>query len=214
MSATENDQGGLRRAAAYLEARSQRRQSHVAEPPAVEGISVLLESFDDEVRTEVLEYLRAAVAAKAVTSVVAGEPTKVLDPDSLLEHARLEGEVRRQIFEEPLFDADAVAQLLGSETSNRQRAAKLRRQGKLVGVKHGARYLFPAFQFDRERGRIHEAAEQANQRLGAAADPWGVASWWIRPRDVLGGEAPKALLGTPRESLIGELAEADLQPLG
>ncbi|MEE1764977.1 DUF3168 domain-containing protein [Streptomyces sp. SP18BB07] len=52
----------------------------------------------------------------------------------------------------------------------------------------------PAFQFDAE-GRPRPLVLAINAMLGAAADPWGVADWWLGPNPWLDA-APATLLGT------------------
>ena len=213
MSSAEPDQGRQRVGDPRGDATRKLLES-LGESERFEAISALLADFGEAVREEVLEYLRAARAAEQVTDQLAGEPARVLGSADLLESARLDGEVQRQLFAGELLDAEAVASQLGSTSANRQRAAKLRKEGKLVGLRRNNRYLYPAFQFDRGRQCIYPAAEEINARLDAANDPWGVASWWLRPRDVLGGRAPRDLLGTERESELRTLVDAELSPLG
>ncbi|MEE1831608.1 DUF3168 domain-containing protein [Streptomyces sp. SP17KL33] len=52
----------------------------------------------------------------------------------------------------------------------------------------------PAFQFDAE-GRPRPLVLAINAMLGAAADPWGVADWWLGPNPWLDA-VPATLLGT------------------
>ncbi|WP_215451931.1 DUF3168 domain-containing protein [Streptomyces sp. ATCC 21386] len=52
----------------------------------------------------------------------------------------------------------------------------------------------PAFQFDGE-GRPRPLVLAINAMLGAAADPWGVADWWLGPNPWLDA-VPATLLGT------------------
>ncbi|MDX3131588.1 DUF3168 domain-containing protein [Streptomyces europaeiscabiei] len=53
--------------------------------------------------------------------------------------------------------------------------------------------LLPAFQFDGE-GRPRPLVLAINAMLGAAADPWGVADWWLGPNLWLDA-VPATLLG-------------------
>jgi hypothetical protein len=53
--------------------------------------------------------------------------------------------------------------------------------------------LLPAFQFDGE-GRPRSLVLAINAMLGAAADPWGVADWWLGPNLWLDA-VPATLLG-------------------
>jgi hypothetical protein len=47
-----------------------------------------------------------------------------------------------------------VSELMGASTSNRNYASARRTAGQLLGVLRGKSYLYPGFQFDRERGVV------------------------------------------------------------
>ena len=96
--------------------------------------------------------------------------------------------------------------------NTREVASRLRREGVLLGVlPPGARaYVYPAFQIDPVAGRLRPVVATVNTTLGAANDPWGVASWWVSPDDSLDeGRAPMHLVGTDVEDdllvLVGAL---------
>lgn len=100
----------------------------------------------------------------------------------LAEQLRIESEARAAILGQPMFDAHEVADALGSKGTNRRdMASTLRRTGALVGLSHGGKVWYPSFQFDVRRGQVRPVVREVNESLDAAADPWGVASWWATP---------------------------------
>jgi len=58
----------------------------------------------------------------------------------------------------------------------------------------------PAFQFNPE-GRPWPVLREVNRRLNAAADPWGVACWWVDPHQWLAA-SPATLLGEGRDDQL------------
>ncbi|RJQ55069.1 MAG: hypothetical protein C4521_03125 [Actinobacteria bacterium] len=174
---------------------------------AIKSLARALESVPPlkEAESDILSYVRVLLLSKGLTDKLAGEPKRLLSgeigleplsPDDLLKEARLRGEARRQVFDEEMWDSTYVAGLVGSRSSNpRQYANDNRRRGKLIGLAYMNRYLYPAFQFDADRGRIRPEVARINRLLGAGSDPWGAASWWISPNAMLGGKAPKELIG-------------------
>jgi hypothetical protein len=205
-------------AAAFLQARAAGES-----PPGVEreslteAVAALLdELLSESAAPELIAAVRAATAAEEVTHALAGEPLSVLRADDVLRTARILGEAQNRINREPLLDAEAAGALLGSQsgTNRRQYANAQRQRGDLLGVPRLNAYLYPAFQFDLARRCIRETAAAVNRMLGASDDPWGVASWWTTPSERLQNRAPKDLLGTEEESLLLELASAELAPLG
>lgn len=51
--------------------------------------------------------------------------------------------------------------------------------GTLILLDDSGTMRVPAFQIDLERGRVRPVVAEANAILGAGADPWGCASWWL-----------------------------------
>jgi hypothetical protein len=89
-----------------------------------------------------------------------------------------------------------VAELLGARATNREKVRLLRVSSRLLGVPRGRRHwVYPRFQIDEQRACVYEEAERVNRLLGAAHDPWGVASWWVA-RNVLLDGRPCDLVGT------------------
>jgi hypothetical protein len=91
-----------------------------------------------------------------------------------------------------------VAELLGAKATNREKVRLLRVASRLLGLPRGRRHwVYPRFQIDERRACVYEEAERVNRLLGAAHDPWGVASWWVA-RNVLLDGRPCDLVGTKR----------------
>jgi len=64
----------------------------------------------------------------------------------------------------------------------------------------------PAFQFAPD-GRPWPVVQEVNNRLGAAADPWGVTCWWVDPHQRLAA-SPQDLLGRDSDDLLRWAAAA------
>lgn len=129
----------------------------------------------------------------------------------------LRREARDRLMDEPTLTSDEVSTLLGSRATNtRQYAMELRQRGELLGIEVGNRYLYPEFQFDRDRMAIFDVVKEVAKILGADADPWGVLSWWVSPNSRLSGhKAPKDLLhDRDRHGDLLELAEAVAEDAG
>ena len=117
----------------------------------------------------------------------------------------------------PMLDAGRVSKLLGSRSQNqRQYAATLRRQGAILGLPRGNRYMYPEFQFDPKTHQVYPAIEIVGKILDAGRDPWGTVSWWISPNPRLRQQqVPMELLATPDASaVLASLARAMVEPIG
>lgn len=166
-------------------------------------------------RFSLLASMRGALASGPVAKQIAGTPRIVVEgielpgfsAEDIGREAYVRGVARARIFDEELLAASAVSVLLGSTSRNpRQYANKLRLRSHIVGVPHQNQYLYPAFQFDSATHSLRPAVREVNMALDAAHDPWGAASWWVSASGVLGGRAPKDLLGQPEAStVLGEL---------
>jgi hypothetical protein len=66
----------------------------------------------------------------------------------------------------------------------------------------------PAFQFDDE-GRPVPVVSAINTLLGSAADPWGVADWWLGANAWLSG-VPADLLGQVDDDVLAQAAMAEI----
>ncbi|WP_137875452.1 hypothetical protein [Rhodococcus sp. Q] len=92
-----------------------------------------------------------------------------------------------------VVDSTEVTRILASTASSiPSTAQKCRLAVDLIGLPVGARpnYLYPVFQFDARRHKIHDVVRHANRRLYVDADPYGAASWWLTASDMLDGNSP------------------------
>jgi hypothetical protein len=173
-----------------------------------------LEATEDRVRT-----LLAVVAKRnEIVHGLAGEPRRVLDVDDLtdstLRQARLAGEAIATIWEERMLEPKAAAEALRAKATNREKVRSYRERSWLLGLPRDRSYLYPAFQFDPRRRELYPEVRQVNELLDAAADPWGVASWWVSPNDRLGGARPLDLVGEVRAEEVIRAAQAVVEPIG
>jgi len=152
----------------------------------------------------------------AVSASLEDDPRTVLGPEDLAgeAEARLRGKAIGRIWQEKMLDSAAASVALGAEPTDPQPVASLRRRSALLGLRHDRDDLFPAFQFDLSKRRLHPEVEAANRALGAERDPWGVASWWISPNQRLDGDRPMDLVGTDRSRDLMPAASALLEPIG
>ncbi len=92
-----------------------------------------------------------------------------------------------------VVDATEVDRMLApTAASTRSVAQKRRAAGDLIGLPVGTRpnYLYPVFQIDTCQHKIHDVVGHANRRLYVDKDPYGAASWWLTPGDLLDGNSP------------------------
>ena len=58
-------------------------------------------------------------------------------------------------------------------STSAEAASDLRRSGALVGLPVRNKYLYPSFQVDESKARVHPVVADVNRLLGASDDPWG-----------------------------------------
>lgn len=148
-------------------------------------------------------YRQAAADVGVLLSLAAGAGATYSDQTvnltqrarDLMSRVAIEAAVRRSVLDEGTFTAVEVGELLASSGKNsRDKASRLRTKGDLLGLDVDGRVLYPAFQIDPTRAALREGVGEANQVLGAANDPWGVASWWTSPHGRLRhGQSPADL---------------------
>jgi len=147
--------------------------------------------------------VQATLRADAQLEALVGGPRAVHESvrDAFADLA-IRAEAQRAVLDVDMLTSSAVAEALGIRGRNpREAASRLRRSGRLLGVldRSTRSYVFPAFQVDPVRGRVHPVVEVVNQALGAAEDPWGVGSWWVSEHPRLGDRAPRDLVGAADE---------------
>ncbi len=155
-------------------------------------------------------------AARRVAAI-AGEPEVTTIAELLDQLVRVHGEAQAQIYREPMLDAAGVAEVLGSRSKNpRELVMRLRRANQILAVPKGRHHVYPAFQFDLKRRRVHPVVLRVAELLDAGDDPWGVVSWWLTPNARLEhAPTPKELLDQPGgPGIIERLAEAVVEEVG
>ena len=146
---------------------------------------------------------------------IGGEPHRVLHETGLnvMTQAKTSGEAIQTIWREPMLESRDAAVALGAKPTNREKVRQYRERSWLLGLPSGRGFVYPAFQFDPERRDAFPEVRAVNQRLSAASDPWGVASWWISRHARLGAR-PVDLVGTGRADDLVAVAEAIIEPVG
>lgn len=126
---------------------------------------------------------RAAVPGRAGVPGVGGEPGRG-DGGASAPAVRW-ASARERLLAEPALTRTDLAEFFGVAAD----------QPGLIRLRpSGGPERLPAFQFDGE-GRPRPLVLAINTMLGAAADPWGVADWWLGPNPWLDA-VPATLLGT------------------
>ena len=146
---------------------------------------------------------------------IAGEPRFVIDAaeQQAMTQARLLGEAIDAIWQAPMFEPKDAAVALGAKASNREKVRMHRERSWLLGLPRDRRFLYPAFQFDPLRRDVFPEVRTVNELLGAADDPWGVASWWVSVNARI-DSAPLELVGTDRSADLLAVATAAVEPVG
>lgn len=126
----------------------------------------------------------------------------VEDSRRLVEQARLNQRARQAFVDEfPVLSATQVHELIGSTAKNvHAGATRLRREGRIFGVKVDDEYRYPAFQFDE-----YGAAKAVIRKLLSAAGHlrgWGLALWLAAPNGYLAGARPVDLLDAEPDRAI------------
>ncbi len=100
---------------------------------------------------------------------------------AVLDQARRNADFRADFLERyEVLDAGQVHRLYGSKADNTAAlAGRWRGAGKIFGVEHRGRILYPAFQFD-DTGRPKPVVAEVLKALGKRG-PWQVASWFTAP---------------------------------
>ena len=160
-------------------------------------------------------WLSLLTVRNDVVRQIGGEPRHVLDEagQGVLAQALVQGEAVRAIWREPMREPRDAAVALGARATNREKVRQYRKRSWLLGLPAGRGYVYPAFQFDPERRDVFAEVRAVNERLEAADDPWGVASWWIARHARLGAP-PADLVGTRRADDLVAAADAAIEPIG
>lgn len=174
------------------------------------GAQIAARHPDLEGRASDLRSLLAWEAVKnRMAHELAGAPRRLVTASQLQEElqVRIAGEAIASIWQEKVLEPGQVALALGAKESNREKVSALRKRSWLLGVPRDRGYLYPAFQIDVGRREVYPEVRQVNETLGAAEDPWGVASWWLSTNDRVGAR-PADLVGSPRAEELIHAAKA------
>jgi hypothetical protein len=142
---------------------------------------------------------RQAAALRWLRAQLAGGPAwpaSAAPGDRAAELDEFDRQVRARLLSLPSLTAEAVrASRVDPGSATLIRLTGPDRQVRL-----------PAFQF-RPDGRPWPVVQEVNERLGAAADPWGVTCWWVDPHQRLAA-SPQELLGRDSDELLRRAAAA------
>lgn len=153
----------------------------------------------EAVRDQLATLLSMGPTLTAVTEAGVGQLV-----EQALAAARAEIAEQNVVLSQPLFTAVEVAEAVGARgSSNRVVASRLRSRGEIVGLEVQGRFLFPAFQFDVERARVHPVVAEVNRQVTEHGDGWAVARWWMTTVE---GHAPVGLIDDDPELLRARAA--------
>ena len=128
-----------------------------------------------------------------------------LDTASLAEsiaRTEMEGQAVREEILRRSVSASEAAQQTGR---SRQAIERLRRAGRLLGLRVGAQWRYPEWQFSADSsGGVVPGLEEVLRAL--ALSPTGAAFWLLRPAERLGGQPPIELLRRFRPEPVVNLA--------
>lgn len=117
------------------------------------------------------------------------------------------------IWQERMLESNEISVALGGRPGNREKARVLRERSELLGLPHGRGFVYPSFQVDPRRKDLRVEVREVNKILDAAADPWGVASWWVSGNDRLDGERPLDVVSSSRAPSVVAAAKAMAEPI-
>jgi len=156
---------------------------------AVEAVAELVtETLSAHQRLQLAQFLIATVELDNE-----GTPDVVDSSAASKQRADLDTAKKSVLDSLEVIDSKEVARILApTSAAPRSVAQKRRAAGDLIGLPVGARpnYLYPIFQFDVQRHKIHDIVRYANRCLYVNKDPYGAASWWLTPVDLLDGKSP------------------------
>lgn len=141
------------------------------------------------------------------------EITPMPRPDALLLEAKADYRTRFLQAVPCLTSAD-VHRIGGAKGRNTSlRATRLKGQGKVFAVRHGAQDFFPAFQFDAQ-GQPFAILADVLAALPEGWTPWEVAAWFVQKNLGLDGAVPRDLVALEDARLIEAARAAGGQAIG
>jgi hypothetical protein len=104
-----------------------------------------------------------------------------------------------------LRDSIDVAEASKRTSRSRQSIERLRRAGRLLGLRVGAQWRYPQWQFSPDAaGGVVPGLDEVLRAL--ALSPTGSAFWLLKPAERLGGHPPIELLRRFQPDPVAELA--------
>jgi len=130
------------------------------------------------------------------------EPLDTVDLAESVARTEMEGQAVR---EEILRDSVSVSEAAQRTGRSRQSIERLRRAGRLLGLRVGAQWRYPQWQFSADSlGGVVPGLEEVLRAL--ALSPTGAAFWLLQPSERLGGHPPVELLRRFRSEPVVEVA--------
>ena len=138
-------------------------------------------------------------------------------PERRFRHAtpdRIEAfrKLRQQfVSDNTVYSGERLGKLLGrsSPSNPYQWAVRKRKEGELLGLFEGGRYLYPALQIDGASGKPYPCMKKLIEWFDAKEDGWRLAFWLTQPHGMLDGQSPSELLGSSPDRVL-DAAEATL----
>jgi hypothetical protein len=122
-----------------------------------------------------------------------------------LDNARLRAAYLQEV---PIRSATEVREASGLNPKNASEpASRWKREGRVFAVRHGARDLFPAFQF--ADGHPRPVIKRILQEVPPTATDWQIAVWFASGNGWLDGAEPRHRLDAPDEVLEAARRFAD-----
>jgi len=130
------------------------------------------------------------------------EPFETADLAESIARTEMEGWAVR---EEILRDSVNVSEAARQTGRSRQAIERLRRAGRLLGLRVGAQWRYPGWQFSTDSpGGVVPGLEEVLRAL--ALSPTGAAFWLLQPAERLGGRPPIEFLRRFRPEPVVDLA--------
>jgi hypothetical protein len=166
----------------------------------------VLDRMANGMPTEVLAKALAAPSdvstlAHALAEEAASEATRRFDPFAAARARAVEARAELAGKAGGLLSASETAARLGI---TRQAVNKRRAAGRLLAVRMGGDWRYPAIQFNRDGGVV-AGLDEVIARMGRDDSPWGILSFLVSEDTALGGRTPLETLRAGDIALIDRL---------
>ena len=162
-----------------------RAASAIKDIDAVERWRAMLAHSAGDIETLLITFCKNRFAE---TETVIGTPAPAVTP---LDAARQKRDALLK--SERWLSSTEVAEHARGEvlySNPHQHASRLRREGRLFGVRLGGQYLHPAFQFQPASGEPHPRLDELLAKLPGEDNGWAAALWLFAPTRKLDGARP------------------------